>query len=71
MRHSAVEGRTPADAAVVLKEESSKLTIRKQYHDSAVKKESVSFGLCFINASWLTISKLHSDVLLSGDGFKL
>ncbi|PNF23507.1 Mitochondrial coenzyme A transporter SLC25A42 [Cryptotermes secundus] len=40
MRHNAVEGRTPADTAVVLKEESSKLTIRKQHHDSAVKKET-------------------------------
>jgi hypothetical protein len=50
MRHSAVEGRSPADAAVVLKEESSKLTIRKQHHDSAVKKESVSFGSYFLSA---------------------
>jgi hypothetical protein len=57
MRHSAVEGRTPADAAVVLKEESSKLTIRKQHHDSAVQNESVSFGLCFVSV-WLYFSLL-------------
>jgi hypothetical protein len=56
MRHSTVEGRSPADAAVVLKEESSKITIRKQHHDSAVKKESVSMGSCLISEWWIIIS---------------
>jgi hypothetical protein len=48
MSHSAVEGRTPTDAAVVLREESSKLAIRKQQHDSAINnKECVSFVLLY------------------------
>jgi hypothetical protein len=43
MSHSAVEGRTPSDAAVVLREESSKLAIRKQQQDlSSSRKEWVS-----------------------------
>ncbi|GFG33234.1 hypothetical protein Cfor_04549 [Coptotermes formosanus] len=39
MSHSAVEGRTPSDAAVVLREESSKLAIRKQQHDSTSNRK--------------------------------
>jgi hypothetical protein len=51
MSHSAVEGRTPSDAAVVLREESSKLAIRKQQHDSTSnRKELVSSVSCFIHA---------------------
>jgi hypothetical protein len=51
MSHSAVEGRTPSDAAVVLREESSKLAIRKQQHESASnRKELVSSVSCFIHA---------------------
>jgi len=54
MSHSAVEGRTPSDAAVVLREESSKLTIRKQQHDSTSnRKELVSSLSCFVHV-WST-----------------
>jgi len=51
MSHGAVEGRTPTDATVVLREESSKLTIRKQQHDStSSRKELVSSVSCFVHA---------------------
>jgi hypothetical protein len=44
-----VEGRTPSDAAVVLREESSKLAIRKQQHDSTSnRKEWVSSVSCLL-----------------------
>jgi len=58
MSHSAVDGRTPSDATVVLREESSKLTIRKQQHDSTSnRKEWVSSVSCFIRAWSIELSQ--------------
>jgi len=58
MSHSAVEGRTPSDATVVLREESSKLTIRKQQHDSTSnRKELVSSVSCFVHAWSIELSQ--------------
>lgn len=64
-----MEGRTPSDAAVVLREESSKLTIRKQQHDSTSnRKELVSSVSCFVHAWSIDLSQdtavMHPTVVL-------
>lgn len=53
-----MEGRTPSDATVVLREESSKLTLRKQQHDSTSnRKELVSSFSCFVRVWSIELSQ--------------